>query len=571
MISCTKCGAQNNDDARFCCGCGTAIEKTEQFSGNNNANAVPFCAHCGTQLTDENLINHNGVSLCRNCGCVAVLPDYFKQRIKTYNDAVDEMNAAATESQFEDVGNVFRSLEGFRNSEKLAAQCFENAELCRKNDIYSQGKHNMLMGYYGDAIKLFESIPGFEDADEQIIVCQNKIEEIKAKKEAARIEAERRAEEKRIAAQKRRKVFGIVSAVICAVLAVTLLITQVIIPSIKYNKANDNLESGKYDEAFAGFTELGNFKDSCEKMKESGLNYAEELAEDSQYSAAVFVLDYVGDYNNSFELRDSCYLELAKADLEKGSYNDALENYQSIRGYDTTSELYYKICYNYAKTLADDGNYTGAIKWFEKCGNYSDAADQKLAAQYNYAKSLYDNGNYRGAAQEFEKCGDYIDAEDQLLAAQYAYVNVCRNNSNTFTYECLKNLKANYYKDSAEIFDELYTWKVTVTAINSSQYDESTNYSTLVGLRPVYFHYKLTGGEPNEKIIVNFTIYYLDGDTDDGNSSWEMWDGATNYVGWSTGPYSRMSHGTAGDFAIRFYDDEWNTIGYASVQLTSYY
>ena len=37
-----------------------------------------------------------------------------------------------------------------------------------------------LINYYNLAIRNFKSIPGWKDADEQIVLCQKKIEEIKA-------------------------------------------------------------------------------------------------------------------------------------------------------------------------------------------------------------------------------------------------------------------------------------------------------------------------------------------------------------------------------------------------------
>jgi hypothetical protein len=50
---------------------------------------------------------------------------------------------------------------------------------------------------------MFESISGWKDADELIVVCQKKIERIKAKAEADRLENERHAEIKRKEAEKR--------------------------------------------------------------------------------------------------------------------------------------------------------------------------------------------------------------------------------------------------------------------------------------------------------------------------------------------------------------------------------
>ena len=58
---------------------------------------------------------------------------------------------------------------------------------------------------FNAAIEKFEEIPGWKDSDELIMSCRSKIEEIKAKEELDRLEAERKAEEKRIADEKAAK------------------------------------------------------------------------------------------------------------------------------------------------------------------------------------------------------------------------------------------------------------------------------------------------------------------------------------------------------------------------------
>ena len=88
---------------------------------------------------------------------------------------------------------------------------------------------------------MFESISGWKDADEQIYACQKKIEELKAKEEAERLERERIEEKHRIAAEKEKKkikkIITITAPIVCVLIVFLILLKTVIIPKQKYNAA----------------------------------------------------------------------------------------------------------------------------------------------------------------------------------------------------------------------------------------------------------------------------------------------------------------------------------------------
>ena len=139
-------------------------------------------------------------------------------------------------------------------------------EAARKDEILARAKGKMsweAIPVYESAINLFESISGWKDADEQILACREKIEELKAKEEAARIERERKAQ---ISKEKSKKVFkGAVIVALCSIVSIVVVIgvlNTVIIPKVKYNDAIDLMEMGKYREAIVLLGELEDYKDS---------------------------------------------------------------------------------------------------------------------------------------------------------------------------------------------------------------------------------------------------------------------------------------------------------------------
>ena len=189
-----------------------------------------------------------------------------------YTTAAAALNNAVAQADYEKAAQIFDTVKSYRDSAELAKKCRENSEICRKDDIYNTAK--ILMSgadesAFNAAIEKFEEISGWRDSDEQIDVCKRKLEEIKAKNEADRLEAERKAEQKRIAhekaAKKRKKFFAVTTPIVCVCIAFAVLLTTVIIPTYKYNSGVKLFEAGNYTEALAKFISAGKYKDTLAK------------------------------------------------------------------------------------------------------------------------------------------------------------------------------------------------------------------------------------------------------------------------------------------------------------------
>lgn len=160
-----------------------------------------------------------------------------------YDVALQRMDAATTEDAWKTAAEDFRNISGFKYADSLAEQCLEKADACRKDAIYAAAKATMAgdqLVSYEAAIESLQTIPDWKDASKLIGICEDKIEQIKAKEEAARIAAECKAEERRIAAAKRirkaKKIAAIATPIVCVCIACVIVLTTVIIPKQKYNK-----------------------------------------------------------------------------------------------------------------------------------------------------------------------------------------------------------------------------------------------------------------------------------------------------------------------------------------------
>ena len=246
-----------------------------------------------------------------------------------YTRAKNAMSAANTESAYKEAAHLFESIDEYQDSAVLVQSCYEKAEIARKDAILSKGKSKMsgevisnymrgeVISNYEAAIKLFESISGWKDADEKIYACQKKIEEIKAKAEADRLEKERQAEiarkEAERIAKRNKKIAIIIAPIVCAVIAFIIVLNTVIIPNGKYNDAIALMDAGKYTEAISAFEALDGYKDSATKITECN----------------TAILD--GEYNDAIALMDAGNIvEAYEALVALDGYKDSADKANSI-------------------------------------------------------------------------------------------------------------------------------------------------------------------------------------------------------------------------------------------------
>ena len=268
-----------------------------------------------------------------------------------YTRALAKMNTADAEEDYKSAAEQFFTIRGFKDADTLADKCMEKAEFARNNRIYSSAIREMEFGIndcynedsmiecYNNAIAQFQAIRGWKDADERISICRNRIEEINAKVKANRLQAEREAEERRIraereaeerriraereakerriatekAAKKRKKTIAIVTPILCVCIVFAIILTQVIIPQQKYNKAMNMINAGEYEAAYTLLGELS-YKDSKEKQESIKLQQNKAQLMKADVGDTVFFGSYEQDNNTSNGKEDVEWLVLAKED-----------------------------------------------------------------------------------------------------------------------------------------------------------------------------------------------------------------------------------------------------------------
>ena len=254
-----------------------------------------------------------------------------------YTRAKNTMSAANTESAYKEAAHLFESISEYQNSAVLAKECYENAETKRKDAILKEAKSSMtdVITSNEKAIGMFKSISGWRDADKQIIACQRKIEEIKAKEEAERLEKERKAEierkEAKRIAKRNKKIAIITMPIVCAIIAFIIVLNTVIIPNGKYNDAIALMDAGKLDEAYSIFIELGDYKDATDKAGYIRLTKTKEHLKNAKTGDYVNFGLYEQDNNTTngkediewlvLEVKNGKALVISKCALDCKPYN----------------------------------------------------------------------------------------------------------------------------------------------------------------------------------------------------------------------------------------------------------
>lgn len=189
------------------------------------------------------------------------------------------------------------------------------------------------------------------------------------------------------------------------------------------------------------------------------------------------------------------------------------------------------------------------------------------AIKYNEACSKLENGFFEEAIELFEDLEGYKKSEEKIREAKYGYVIAHKNNDDITTYSYLKELKKIDYRNSENIFKSLYEWKISVIAINSSKYDETTNNTFLSKYNPVYFHMILSGGEPDDSARITVKSTLPNGNMNEYvfEDRWE--DGDYLWYGWHDGIYPNPEFGISGTLRCDFYDEDGNWLGAGSVYI----
>ncbi len=165
--------------------------------------------------------------------CKGWLEDARKDKI--YEDALQK-ERKDTEASLKAAAELFKKIPGWKDADQRRSQCLKKAGKKHKDAVYADAKAKMSgakASDYPQIIQLWESIPGWKDADDQLRICKEKLEKLQAR-------ADHKKQEKTLPPQKAEKTTkGKKTAwILWALLAVCLLIGVLAVVLIPKDEAS---------------------------------------------------------------------------------------------------------------------------------------------------------------------------------------------------------------------------------------------------------------------------------------------------------------------------------------------
>ena len=339
---------------------------------------------------------------------------------------------------------------------------------------------------------------------------------------------------------------------------------------ISYQYGQKLYDTGKYDQAYDILIELDGYENSRELAQEACYLYAGELTAAEKYHEAYVAYYLIPGYKDSAELGLAAEYQYATICADSKLYQDSIDAFTRLEDYKDSPHQLLSVKYAYANQLMDDSMWTKAADLYEELNDYKESRTQYKEARYQYGVQLINDKEYKDAVSIFEELKSYKKSKDKLNEAKYQYALLYKNNKNVTTFEYLKALKKAKYKDSADLYDDLFSWKVTLVAVNSNPNDYTTKADSVnknVGY--LHFQFKLEGGGPGERINVTHTVVWPGGSTSKSKWHWEKeYSGSQFGCEWDNGPYHGYRSRT-GTLTIKVYNkDTKEYLGKGSIKLT---
>ena len=173
--------------------------------------------------------------------CAAGTEDLRQEQI--YQKAAD-LARRDTEDGYEKAAELFASIPEHRDARDRSLKCKEKAEGIRKEQVYRNAvklASYRSMAELEEAARLFGTISGYKDADKQLFICQNKIQELQAKEEARRLKRQQKEQQDLAAAEHRKNGKPNWTPLVVGLIAVALIAVAVVVvlPGIRAKKEVD--------------------------------------------------------------------------------------------------------------------------------------------------------------------------------------------------------------------------------------------------------------------------------------------------------------------------------------------
>ena len=190
------------------------------------------------------------------------------------------------------------------------------------------------------AQQAFEQAKAEKEQQEQLAAERKQQEEQERAKR--RQQQELLEKERAIEAAREKRTARIAVAVVIAAVTLILVLTQVIIPSINYRKAESLRNAGQYEDAVTVFSRLGNYRDAQSQIYVTYYAEGEAKRDAADWAGAMEAFTNAGDYEDSITQITETKYQQAKSLMDAKDYLGAATIFITIRDYKDVEALLVK-------------------------------------------------------------------------------------------------------------------------------------------------------------------------------------------------------------------------------------
>ena len=436
ILKCPQCGNKVSDKAEKCPHCGKMVS---DFLALENSYQEAINIFQSNSSTSADMIKAKTIFIqLKNYKNSNELIAQCDEKINeiNYQKAIRILkNNSSKSNDLLNAKSIFTQLGSYKDSNELTEKCDEAIAEVPLKEIYQQSdnliseakslydtsiKENIVkaISKLEQAEKSFTKLNKYRNSIEKATECRTKIQTYQGKI-GELDELNKKAEQ---AKKHRNKIIVICASISIIVIATITLTVNFIIPSIKYNNAVAMLENGQYDEAITAFTDLGNYKDSINKITETQnaktefernqkYDSANKLFEEKKYDEAAAIFEGLGDYKDSSEMKE---YSLGFSSFEQENYSKALYYYENILDFKNSQEMSNECRYILGNSYLKNELYSSAINYFTKIADYKDADNLLKESYYLLAEKYLKEKNYSYAASSLLKIADYKDSSKKI-------------------------------------------------------------------------------------------------------------------------------------------------------------
>ena len=336
-----------------------------------------------------------------------------------------------------------------------------------------------------------------------------------------------------------------------------------LMPYLRYREAVTEQSNGNYDRAVELFEELGEYKDSPERITKTIAQRAFDLMAEGKYPEALAVFDTLEGYEKN--AADCVYsmgvLAFNNGELEKAmGYARQLE--ERDPDYEKLPELQQFCMYSLGnRTAAEAGEaetsderialYQQAIGYYTEA-DYEDSADRITECRYRIAIEYMGLDALTEAIEAFEQLAGYKQSDDFRKDCMFRYAQAHLENVDEVTMAYLETLAGEGYDGAQALLDRLngdgFYFRLTE---GSQDIPGALVTDTVEDLSQLYIHYSVDYVDEDGAVLVLLCYTLPDGTSGRGllNRNRE----SRGVVGWTEFPFPADCR-ISGTVRLEFYD-----------------